>query len=306
MLEVDPVGRRPRRTARLIATCAICGLTAYALLFAHGWEEVGRLGDDGIRVRPVSRTGLLISAVLPGSAAAGKDLTPGSAIDGVDGLVSRDERELLHEFLLRPAGRESRLHVQHITPGGGTGAGLGATRVVTTVPRPRLSTPVVARGLTVVGVAGASSLVAAIAAGVLMPGWRAPVSALIASSAVAGLVLLRLYFEAGHRNLIFAPVLLGLLLAATVSLLTALPRRGPLLVASLVALTGAATALFLAAAPLPDLDPRHALLGADIGLASLALIPIAAVFTAPRPNKAIHGGKELVLAVTWEPRSPHS
>ena len=263
----------------ITAACAASSLVAYGALFAYGWGAVALLGDDGIRVRPVSRTGLVVTAILPGSAAAGKDLALGNAIDGVDGLVTRDERALLRAFASRPAGRESRLHIQDITPGGGTGAGMGATRVVTTVPRPRLGTPAVSTSLRVVGVAGCVAIVAAIVTAIRFSGRRAAWSAVLTAGAVAGLMLSRVLAEANPAGWLLIPPLLAVGVASTSSLVLAMPRRRVLAAATAAAVVGGTASLLLTITPGHGLDPRYALVAADVGLASFALIPTAAALT---------------------------
>jgi hypothetical protein len=202
---------------RLFAAGALAVFIAVA---GVAWIRVGRAGDDGIRVRPVSQAGLRIVAVIPDAPASGAGLVAGRyVIVGVDGMLARNERALWRAFAGRAPGVESVLAVQGgVNSSGGSGPGLGGYRTLTLRLQPRLRTYGVVVGLSVATATGVAVLVAA-----GLAAWRrrtspgtAPLLGL--STTLAGLAAVRLHMEAGSAPWDVAPIALPLATTASVSL----------------------------------------------------------------------------------------
>jgi len=162
-------------------------LFVFAGMTGVGWVRVARSGDDGLRVRPVSRQGLLVVRAVPGSAADAAGLGGGQrVVVGVDGYVSRDALYLWRRFRDRSPDVLGSLQVQG-SASGGTGTGLGAVWDGHVQLQPRLVTPHVVSGLAASSLTGLATLAVSVMAASRRPraGWLVPAGVASALLAVA-------------------------------------------------------------------------------------------------------------------------
>ncbi|CAA9237835.1 MAG: hypothetical protein AVDCRST_MAG77-1347 [uncultured Chloroflexi bacterium] len=224
---------------------------------AAAWDAVALAGDSGVRVLPVTRQGLRVVRVVPGGQAQAAGLDAGSSfIVGVEGLISRDERELWRALVSRPVGRPVTLNVQG-SASGGTGTGLGRSRETQVSVAPRLDTRSTAAFLAAITLAGAAAIAAPLAA--VVRGYRSwgAVPLVTHGAAGAGLPVARIWAEAGAAPWELAPPVVALAVVASVSLpcvllLDTRLRRVPTTAAVVAAGVGLVCLLAPVAAPLSD------------------------------------------------------